>query len=97
MLVSEVGGDDPRVVVRALEFGDDLWQHRTDDRLVQRAEEHREQYREQDLHARAVVDLDGGMRHLDHPACSHLGDFRHDSESPGCVRPVGCDAAWWLT
>ena len=66
----EVGGDDPGVEVGALELGGNLGQNRTNDGLVERAEEQRKHDGAQDFEPGARVDLDrwvslwphGGLR-----------------------------------
>ena len=57
----QVDGDRPDVVVVATEVGDDGRQRRTDDRLVECAEEETEHDREEDLHLLAVTQAEGGI------------------------------------
>ena len=55
----QVDRDRPDVVVVARQLGHDRGQRRTDDRLVQRAEEQAEQDGEEDLHLRPVGQVEG--------------------------------------
>ena len=98
----QVDRDRPGQQRLAAEIRDDRGQRDRDDRLVQRAEEEPEQDREEDLHLRAVGEVEcaeavGGGRVVLRGHGFQVGSFRQAPAMPGsgdAVSPVWA-MAWW--